>query len=209
MTELREEVKGRREPNYEIAPLFLNRWSGRAMTGESLKPDEYLPVFEAARWAPSSRNEQPWRFVYVTRDDPEWDEALDILNDKNRTWAKDASLFVLVTSRRWFEDYDAESYTHTFDAGAAWQNLALEATRRGLVAHAMNGFDKEAALTFFDVQSVYRVETTIAIGPRASPETLPEDLQDREHPNQRRPLEEIVHERQFDEGHGTADGEIK
>ena len=197
MTELRQEVKGRREPNYDIAPLFLNRWSGRAMTGEVLEPDEYLPVFEAARWAPSSRNEQPWRFVYVTREDAEWDDAMGVLNEKNRLWAQDASIYVLVASRRRFEEYDSESYTHSFDTGAAWQNLALEATRRGLVAHAMNGFDKDAANDFFDVPEVYRVETTIAIGPRAAPDTLPEDLQGREYPNQRRPLDEIVLERRF------------
>lgn len=162
------------------------------MTGERMTQQELLPLFEAARWAPSSFNEQPWRFAYVSRDDAGWTDALDVVNEHNRTWAEQAAVLTLLVSQRTYSHNDSPSYTHSFDTGAAWQNLALEATHRGYVAHAMNGFDKERAVAVFDVPETFRVETMIAIGKRGTPADLPDDLQDREGPSDRRPIDDIV-----------------
>ncbi|GGL36727.1 nitroreductase [Halarchaeum grantii] len=188
---LREEVAANRTPEHDVDPLFLNRWSPRAMTGASLAESEYLPLFEAARWAPSSRNSQPWRFAYAERGDDEWETFLGFVNDHNRRWAADAAVLAVLCS----ETTDAKGRTlsaHTFDAGAAWENLALEGTRRGLVVHPMGGFDRDAAANALDVPADYDVEVMIAIGERAPPETLPDDLRGGETPNGRKPLSEIV-----------------
>lgn len=196
MAKLRPEVRRTRSPEYDVHPLIVNRWSSRAFTSESMEPDEFMPLFEAARWAPSSFNAQPWRFVYRTRTDDGWEAALGVLTEKNQRWAQHAAVLVLVASRRRMEYNDRESYTHSFDTGAAWENLALEATDRGLTAHAMNGFDKEQAYEVFEVPELFRAETMIAIGKRAPEDSLPGDL--RKEPSGRKALGEIVIEGSFD-----------
>lgn len=199
MDSLRDLVAEYRSMEHPVDPLFLNRWSPRAMTGEPLDENEYLPLFEAARWAPSSFNNQHWRFIYAERTDPEWDTFLSLINEGNQTWAKDAGVLVCLVAKETFDHNGDPSRTHAFDTGAAWENLALEAARRGLVAHAMEGFDYENADTKLNVPANHSVQCMIAIGERAPPETLPDDLAEREHPNQRRPLHEILHHGAFDE----------
>ena len=189
---LTEEVRQQRKPNYDVHPLIVNRWSPRSMTGEELSDDELMPLFEAARWAPSSYNAQLWRFVYAKRRTEFWDTFVDLLFEGNRAWAKQAAALVVVTSRKLFERNDKPAATYAFDAGAAWENLALEGTRRGLVVHGMQGFDYEKARTALHVPDNYDVLAMIAIGKRAPKESLPSQLQEMERPNDRRPLSEIV-----------------
>lgn len=167
------------------------------MTGESLSDDQYLPLFEAARWAPSSYNNQHWRFLYATREDEEFEQFADLLSEGNRVWAEDAAVLVTLVSKQTFDHNDEPARTHSFDAGAAWQNLALEAARRDLVAHAMQGFDYEAAAERLSVPDGFTVECMIAIGDRAPAETLPDDLQEREFPSDRKPIGEILHQGGF------------
>ncbi len=198
MDEIRDEVKGRREPNYDIDPLFVNRWSPRAMTGESLSEDEFMPLFEAARWAPSSYNNQHWRFLYATRDGDNWDAFVNLLAEGNKMWATNAAVLVVIVSKTTFDHNEKPARTHSFDTGAAWENLALEGARRGLVVHGMQGFDYEQAREQLDVPDEYEVEAMCAIGERAPRESLPEDMQEREYPNQRKDLEEIVWEGGFE-----------
>ena len=124
-----------RKANYDIDSLILNRWSPRAMSSEEMKEDEFMPLFEAARWAPSSYNAQPWRFLYAKRGTENWDKFFNLLVEFNQSWAKTASLLVVVISRKTFEHNEKPAVTHQFDAGSAWENLALEASKRGLVAH--------------------------------------------------------------------------
>ena len=189
---LTEEVRMQRKPNYDVHPLIVNRWSPRSMTGEELSDAELMPLFEAARWAPSSYNAQLWRFVYAKRQTEFWDTFVDLLAEGNRAWAQQAAALVVVTSRRLFERNDKPAVTYAFDAGAAWENLALEGTRRGLVVHGMQGFDYEKARRELHVPDNYEVLAMIAIGKRASKESLPSQLQEIERPNDRRPLNEIV-----------------
>jgi nitroreductase len=192
------EVAAHRRPGYDIHPLLLNRWSPRSMSGETLSDEELFPLFEAARWAPSSYNAQPWRFVLARRQDKErFERFFGLLVPGNQAWAKDAAVLVVVVSRKLFELNGKPSVTHAFDAGSAWENLALEACRRGLVVHGMEGFDYARAKGELGVPDEFEVHAMIAIGKRGPREKLPEKLRATEQPNQRRPLREIVFEGRF------------
>jgi nitroreductase len=196
---LRDDVSEHRELEHDADPIFANRWSPRAMTGEPLAEAEYLPLFEAARWAPSAFNNQHWRFVYATREDEDFETFLGLLNDANRTWAKEAGVLVAVFSKKTFEHNGEPAATRSFDTGAAWQNLALEGARRGLAVHAMGGFDWDGAHDALDVPAEeFDVEAMVAIGERADPETLPEELAEREQPSGRKDLDEIVRRGSFE-----------
>ncbi|MFB6210373.1 MAG: nitroreductase family protein [Halobacteriales archaeon] len=197
MQQIRDRVAEHRRPEYDIDPLFVNRWSPRSMTGESLDQQEFLPLFEAARWAPSSRNEQPWQFLYATRDDEDWKRFLSLPYEKNREWASDAAVLVVVCSKTTFDYDDSDNGTHAFDTGAAWQNLALEGARRGLVVHAMAGFDEAKAVRKLNVPEEYSVHAMVAIGVHA-----PEEAPESEHPNDRVQLDRIITEGGFREVRG-------
>lgn len=195
MQRIRERVAEHRTPEHDVDPIFVNRWSPRSMTGESLDSEEFLPLFEAARWAPSSRNEQPWRFLYATRESDAWETFLGFPYSKNRQWASDAAVLVVVCSTTTFEYDDSYNGTHAFDTGAAWENLALEGARRGLVVHAMAGFDEELAASELNVPEAYDVHAMVAIGVHA-----PEEASENERPNGREPLEHILIEGGFSGG---------
>ena len=132
-----KKVRKARQPTLPINPLFLNRWSPRSMTGEEMDNDTIMSLFEAARWAPSSYNNQPWRFIYAKRNTPYWNKLFDLVAEPNKVWAKNAALIVVVVSNKYFDINGKYSITHQYDAGAAWENLALEASTRELVAHGI------------------------------------------------------------------------
>jgi nitroreductase len=187
----------RRQSTYIINPLILNRWSPRSMTGEELDDDTIMSLLEAARWAPSSYNNQPWRFIYAKRNTLYWDRLFNLLAEPNKVWTKDAALLVVVISRKNFEHNEKYSITHQYDAGAAWENLALEASSRGLVAHGMAGFDYVKARIDLEVPDNFDVMAMIAIGKKGPKDNLPQQLQKREYPNDRKPLKDIVMEGQY------------
>jgi nitroreductase len=191
----------RTQSTYPINPLIQNRWSPRSMTGEELDEDTIMSLFEAGRWAPSSYNNQPWRFIYAKRNSVHWDKLFNLLVEPNKVWTKDAALLVVVVSRKNFE-YKKYSITHQYDAGAAWENLALEASSRGLVAHGMQGFDYEKARTDLEIPDNFDVMAMIAIGKKGPKENLPQQLQEREYPSDRKPLAEIVMEGGFKKQEG-------
>jgi nitroreductase len=191
------EVEQARKAEYPIDPIFLNRWSPRAMSGESLTDDELMPLFEAARWAPSSYNAQQRRFLYGKRDTPNWKVFFDLLTEGNKVWAKNAAVLVVVISRKNFEHNEKPSRTNMYDTGAAWENLALQGSLRGLVVHGMQGFDYDKARTALAVPDHYEVCAMIAIGKKGSKEDLPKPVQKMEQPNDRRPLKEIAIEGAF------------
>ncbi len=175
-----------------VESLFTGRWSPRAMSAQPLSYDDIAPLFEAARWAPSSMNAQPWRFVYALRDDAYWDRFFNLLVDGNKGWAKNAGALLIIVSRRLFEFNGKKSPTHSFDAGAAWMSLALQAKFCGLVAHGMGGFDFERARLVLDLPEEFQVEAMVALGRPGSIEDLAEPYREREIPSQRKPLNEIV-----------------
>ncbi|MEJ7640877.1 MAG: nitroreductase family protein [Candidatus Nitrosocosmicus sp.] len=191
--------KGRRgrQPSFPINPLILNRWSPRSMTGEELDDETTMSLFDAARWAPSSCNNQPWRFVYAKRNTQYWNRLFDLLAEPNKVWAKNAAMLVVVISNKYFDINGKYSITHQYDAGAAWENLALEASLRELVAHSIQGFDFERARADLGIPDSFNVMAMIAIGKRGPKENLPMNLQEKEEPNGRKPLKEIVMEGRF------------
>ena len=190
-----------RKADHEIDRIFLERWSPRAFTDEAIGRDELLRLFEAARWAPSAYNAQPWRFVYARRNDPHWQRFLDLLVPFNASWAKDAAALVAIVSKQTLrlpgKEEETANYSHSFDAGAAWASLALQASLLGWQAHGMAGFDHQRAVTELNIPHGYRPEAIIAIGRPGDKSRLPEPLQSRETPSQRNPLADVVVEGAF------------
>ena len=189
-----------RTADHPIEPLLLDRWSPRAMSGEAISGEELMVLFEAARWAPSSFNAQQWRALYAHRDTPHWQSFFDLLVDANKLWAKNAAVLVVFISRKNFEYNNEPSVTHSYDAGAAWENFALQGFRQGLVVHGMEGFDYERARKELRISDEFQVEAMAAVGRPGSKESLPEKLRARETPNDRRKLSESVFEGPFPQG---------
>jgi nitroreductase len=187
-------VKGStvRKADHPVDPLFLDRWSPRAMSGEPIPEADLMTLFEAARWAPSSFNNQPWRILYARRDTPHWSTFLDLLADANRSWCCNAAALLLFVSHETFDYNGKPSITHSFDCGAAWENLALQGCRMGLVVHGMQGFDYDRARTRLKIPDGFRVEAMVAIGKPGDPAELPDKAHAMEHPNDRRPLNQTV-----------------
>ena len=188
------ETERSRKSTYQINPLILNRWSPRSMTGEELDNEEIMSLFEAARWAPSSYNNQPWRFIYAKRNTEHWERMFSLLADGNKSWAKNSALLVVVISRKNFEYNEKPARTHQFDAGSAWENLALEAFSRGIVAHGMQGFDYDKARIDLVIPDDFEVMAMIAIGKKGPREGLPPELQEKEKLTDRKPLKDIIME---------------
>lgn len=185
-----------RTTEYPVDDIFLKRYSPRAMSGETITKEELMTLFDAARWAPSSYNLQPWRFIYAVRDTPEFENHFSFLGDFNKAWCKNASVLVVTISRR-IDEQKRVGVTHSFDTGAAWENLALQAQSMGLIAHGMSGFDYDLAKKGLNVPDDYSVEMMIAIGKHGKVENLPENLHAGEKPNDRKTLNEIVFEGKF------------
>jgi nitroreductase len=186
-----------RKPDNPIDDIFLDRWSPRAMSGEEIPEADLMSLFEAARWAPSSYNNQPWRILYARRNSEHWPLFFDLLVDTNKVWARNAAALLVFISKTTFDHNGKPSVTHSFDTGAAWQNLALQGFMKGYVVHGMQGFDYERAREALNIPDGYRVEAMAAIGRPGERDSLPEELRKREVPNDRRKLEQSVCEGHF------------
>jgi nitroreductase len=191
-----------REPAYPVDPQFTRRWSPRAFTGEAIPPAELLGCIEAARWAPSAFNAQPWRFVHARRDTPEWSPIFGALAEANQAWVVNASALVVVLSitQRVVPGKPAPQPigTHAFDAGAAWASFAFQALRSGWHTHAMAGFDRERLRAAIGAPADCAIHAVVAIGRIADPSTLPENLRAREMPSGRHGLDAIASEGRWD-----------
>jgi nitroreductase len=187
----------KRRADHPIDKLFLDRWSPRAMSGEPIALEELMVLFEAARWAPSSFNNQPCRILYARRDTEHWPLFLGLLTESNQSWANKAAALLVFISKTTFDHNGKPARTHSFDTGAAWENLALQGTMCGYVVHGMQGFDYERAKTSLAIPEEYQVEAMVAVGRPGARESLPEKLQAIEAPNDRRPLAKTVCEGPF------------
>jgi nitroreductase len=185
-----------RKAAHSIEPLFTDRWSSRALSGESVPEDELMKLLEAARWAPSSSNFQPWRMLYARRESAHWPTFFDLLMEGNRVWAQRAGALVLFLSRT-TDDQGKPVATHSYDTGAAWENFALQGWLLGLVVHGIGGFDRERARVLLQVPDLYHIEAMAVVGRPGDPALLPEHQQRRELPNARRPLAELACEGPF------------
>jgi nitroreductase len=181
-----------RKSEYPVDTLFLDRWSPRAMSGEALSDSELMTLIEAAHWAPSSGNSQPWRFLYARRDTEHWPLFFDLLNEGNRTWCHRAAALLVFISRTTREESGRALVTHSYDTGAAWMSLALQGWLKGLVVHGMAGFDYARAKATLHVPDDFTVEAMAAIGRIGPKEDLPPQHLSREFPGQRRPIAELV-----------------
>ncbi|MEI9930295.1 MAG: nitroreductase family protein [Rhizomicrobium sp.] len=193
-----------RSAQHPVHDIFLERWSPRAFTGEAIPQAVLNTILEAGRWAPSAFNAQPWRFVYARRDTADWDRLFGLLAPFNQLWCRNAAALIFVFSKTTFrapgKDEDEASRSHAFDAGAAWAHIALQTTLLGWHAHAMLGFDHEAALSALKAPIAYRAQAAIAIGRRGERTLLDEALAKREVPSERLPLDRIAKEGAFPPG---------
>jgi nitroreductase len=182
--------------DHDVEPMFLARWSPRAFTGEPVPDDVLMSLFEAARWAPSSFNMQPWRFVYARRNDADWPRLFDTLIDYNKAWVAGASALIFAISHRVRRRSDGSLealYSHSFDTGAAWACLALQAHLLGWAAHGMTGFDPARAYVAMDIpEPDFRIEAAIAVGRPTDAVVLPEPYRSRETPSGREPVETFI-----------------
>lgn len=186
-----------RTADHPIESLFLRRWSPRAMSGESLTEEEMLSLFEAARWAPSTYNEQEWRFLYALRDTPDWPLFFDLLAEGNRPWCERAAILCVIAAHKVFGRNGQPNPVHVFDAGLAFENLALQGAAMGLVVHGMAGFDFEKARTTLRVPDDYAICAMFAAGHPGDPNALPAGLRQLEEPSQRKPVSQIICEGRF------------
>jgi len=186
-------IRDFRKPEQEINEIFTNRWSQRAMSGQEIDEKTLLTLFEAARWAPSANNNQPWRFIYARRNTKHWDTFFQLLAEGNQVWAKNASVLIVIISKTTF-DNGKPSITHSFDAGAAWLSVALQGSLDGLVIHGMQGFDYDKAKEVLRIPDGYSVEAMIAVGKKDKKEDLPGYLQEREFPSSRKTITELTME---------------
>lgn len=193
------DVKNEREPDHEINAIFTDRWSPRSISKKDFTEKDLMSLFEAARWAPSSSNNQPWRFLYSLNGDDNWEVFYGLLAEFNQMWCKTAGALIVVSSKK-TNDKGDDYKTHSFDAGAAWENLALQARMKGLIAHGMGGFDYDKARKELGIPKDYEVEAMFAVGSQGQVEDLHERMQKTETPNERKPLKETVSPGKFPKG---------
>ncbi|WP_274361775.1 nitroreductase family protein [Paenibacillus thermotolerans] len=184
-----------RKPTYEIDRVFIDRWSPRSFSDKTIPEEVLLSLFEAARWAPSGNNHQPWRFV-IANTKESLERFHSFINPSNLVWCEKAPALTLVISKTTNHE-DKPLRTHAFDTGAAWGYLALEAVNKGLVTHPMGGFDREKARSVLNIPPEYQLHIVVAIGYQGGIDDLPENLRDREQPNGRRELKESLYFGEF------------
>jgi nitroreductase len=183
---------------YPVHELIRRRWSPRAFTGQSVDRYQLAQLFEAARWAPSSSNEQPWTFLIAERGTAGWQKLFDTLVPFNQAWAKAAPMLVLGLARKTFAANNNPNRFALYDLGQAVGKLLVQATALGLSVHQMAGFDAEKARTAFGIPENYEVGSMMTIGHAAHPESLSEQLREREvAPRTRNPIESFVFEEEL------------
>ncbi|MFB1052053.1 nitroreductase family protein [Paraliobacillus sp. JSM ZJ581] len=182
-------IKHNRKADFSIHEQFTKRWSPRAFLEKDVPDDLVFRALEAARWAPSSMNLQPWRFIIArTKDDRE--RFHSFIMDGNRVWSEKAPVLILFLSKK-------KGSSHTFDTGIAFGFFALQALENGLITHPMGGFNKEKARVVLEIPDEYQLHTVVALGYQGNKATLSSELQAREMPSTRHPLQDFIHEGKF------------
>ena len=183
-----------RTANPKVEKLIVERWSPRAFDGSEISQEDLDVIFEAAGWAPSAYNVQPWTFLYARRGDANWDLFLSGLIEFNQSWAKDASALVYVVSDKYMRSAkgNSDNHSHSFDAGAAWALAAIQAQALGYHTHGMTGLKFGEAEQLLGLPEDHRLEAAFVIGRQAPKEQLPDFLQEREVASDRKPVSEIA-----------------
>lgn len=187
------------EIEYPIAELIAQRRSRRAYASQPIETHKINSLFEAARWAPSSMNEQPWAYIYATQDQSElWNKLLDTLNESNRVWAKHAPLLILSMARKTIMRNGMVNGVARYDVGAANALLSMQATQLELNVHQMGGFDRQKAIENLNIPATHEPIVIMAVGHLGDSENLPENLKNREvAPNERYTQEFFVRNQSF------------
>ncbi|HLH01212.1 MAG TPA: nitroreductase family protein [Bryobacteraceae bacterium] len=186
-------VEKRADTSPEVHKLIRARWSPRSFSDRPVSDGDLKLIFEAARWAASSGNEQPWRFIVARKSDPQlFEKMLGVLLPGNQKWAKSAPVLLLTVAKR--DTKEGKPNRHAWhDTGAALAHIFLQATALGLHAHGMAGFDPERARTALKIPEGYDPVAAVAIGYLDSPDKLDEPYRERERtPRTRKPLSEIT-----------------
>lgn len=166
---------------YPVADFIEQRRSRRAYSSQPIETEKINSLFEAARWAPSSMNEQPWSYLYATQDQPElWNKLLETLNESNRVWAKHAPLLILSMARKTLIRNGAVNGAARYDVGAANAFLSMQATQLGLNVHQMGGYDRQKAIENLNIPDTHEPMVIMAVGYLGSTENLSENLKHRE-----------------------------
>jgi nitroreductase len=182
------------ETDAAVHDLFRQRWSPRAFSSRDVSSEDLRSVLEAARWAASSYNEQPWRFFIARKSDPEpFKRFLDVLVPANQVWASSAPVLIIMAAQKKFTHNGADNYYALHDTGQALAHLMLQATALGLHAHAMAGFDREKARKEIGIPDDYAIGAAVALGYLGNPDQLPEQMRKAEMAKrQRKPLREVA-----------------
>jgi len=180
--------------DFPVHDFIAERWSPRAFSDKPVAPDVLVSLFEAARWAPSSSNEQPWTYIVATKEDAEdFAKLVSVLVPSNVTWAQQAPVLALAVAELSFAKNGTPNRNAQYDVGAAGAWLTVEATSRGLFVHQMAGYDHDKAREVFAIPAGWEPIAAMAIGYPGDPESLPQPLRDREvAPRTRKPISEFV-----------------
>ena len=187
-------MHNRAPSDFPVHDLIAERWSPRAFGDKAITPDVLASLFEAARWSPSSSNEQPWSYLVATRDDAEnFAKLLSVLVPFNADWAKNAPVLALAVAELAFAKTGKVNNNAQYDVGAASAWLTVEATSRGLFVHQMAGFDAGKAREVFAIPADFEPIAAMAIGYAGDADSLPQPLHDRElEPRKRKPVAQFV-----------------
>jgi nitroreductase len=191
---MKNTIDKKAKTNYEIMPLIAERWSPVLFSDKQIEEEKLMQVFEAARWAPSSRNEQPWRFIYAHNGTPEFNKMIEALMEGNQDWAKDVPVLVIVLSEK-FSSFNGEPMFHyMYDTGAASMQMQLQALELGIYSHTMGGFYAEKTKDLFKIPENLEIVSFVAFGyPTDKINNRPSHLQERDKsPRDRKPLSDIV-----------------
>jgi nitroreductase len=184
--------------NMALHPLINLRWSPRSFTNEEIERAALQRIFEAARWSPSSSNEQPWRFIVGLKGQPTWDKIWDTLVDFNQKWAKLAPVLVLSIGKKTSSRYGKPNTYYHYDVGQSVAYITFQAMHEGIHVHQMGGFDAEKAAELFKVPEDYQVLSAFAMGHKGEPDLLEGNFQEMEKSaRQRITLDAIVFEEEF------------
>ncbi|RLD64719.1 MAG: nitroreductase [Bacteroidetes bacterium] len=184
---------------HKVIEIIKNRWSPRSFSGKEIDQESISSLFEAASWAASAFNEQPWRFIYATKNnDKIYKQILDSLIDWNQNWAKSAPLLILTVTKLKFSHNNEPNRTAFYDLGQAIGQLGLQASSMGLFVHQMTGFDNEKAEKTFNIPEGYIAVSVLAVGYLGKAKDLNEDLEKMEiSPRERKNMDSFVFEGDF------------
>jgi len=184
---------------HPVSKLISDRRSIRSFSSQLIESEKVYSLFEATRWAPSSTNEQPWFYIYATKDQTEfWNEIFECLNEGNRIWAKDAPLLIVTLTRKNFTRYEGSNHHALYDLGGANAFLSIQAVELGLQVRQMAGFDHQRLIQNLNIPDAYELGVIMTVGYPGDVESLPENLKQRERaPRERYLQQEFVKNQSF------------